>query len=160
VIEEWRRLRDFGLRIHSERECIAQDMQKLQKKFELACENHDKASRYLQQLTQIRAQTHAQLEIWELEDQLRIHQKKRHLYLHAAKRIFGILRMNELFELMLREMADHIQHALHSSLDILRDLAEGRQPERHLESEFARACGQMHSYRKLYEQVPPRPGLE
>ncbi len=141
------------MRVDQERQCIAQDLQKLKQKFEMACENHSKATRYLQQLAEIRTKAQSPAEIWELEDLLQVHRGKRHLYLEASKRIYGILRLNELFQLMLSEMADHIHHALHASLDILRALADGRSPERHLETEFAQACGRLHSYRKLYEQV-------
>lgn len=153
MIEEWRRLIDFGMRVHAERQCIAKDLERLKQKYVLASDNHQKATYYCKLLAEYRDEATCPAEIWELEDQLRINGQKRNLYLRTTTRIYGILRMNEIFELMLSEMADHIQHALHASLDIMRAMAEGRPPERHLENEFAQACGRLHSYRKLYEQV-------
>lgn len=160
MVEEWLRLRDFGLRIHQERVAISEDIQRLSQKFEQACTNHQKASDYLRQLEQLRSQTNTWQEQWELEDLFRTHDARRHLYLQAAKRIYAILGLNHLFQLMLGEMTEHIHHALHSSLDMARALAAGQSPDRQSQQEFAQACGRLQSYQKLYEQVKSRPGLE
>ena len=149
MVEQWVRLRDFGLRLHQERQVIADDVRRLSQKFEMACDNHAKASDYLRQLRELRGDQ----EDWELDDLCRVHEGKRRLYLQAARRIYAILRLNELFQMMLAEMAEDIHHALHASLDLLRAQVAGQPADRFAQNEFAGACGRLQSYLKLYEQV-------
>lgn len=140
---------------------MAQDVVRLSQKFEKACLNHQKAALHLQQLRQLRGEPRPVQELWELDDLMRIHEGKRRVYQRASQGIYAILGLNRLMQLMLAEMAEQIHHALHSSLDILRDLAAGRELNRYTQREFAQACGRLRSYRTLYDQQGgPRPGLE
>lgn len=166
MLEERRRLRDYGLALHAERENVARDLVRLGRKFELASENHANAHDYVNQLEQARLRlaydlpVHEGLQFRRLEverSEVRLllfeHSRKRDLYRRDTLRIYTILRLNENFLRLLEELAVQVRATLLSSLDLLRCFARGEEPAGYLWSEFRQACGRLAHPYQLYQQL-------
>lgn len=166
MVEEWRRLRDFGLALHRERQNVARDLERLGAKFHSASENFAKATKYLQDLATIRQsleldrdacegarQRALELKLWEIDDLALTHGRKRSLYLRATLRIYGVLRMNESFQELLNELAVHVQSTLRAGLDVIRCLSRGHQVDRHLWAEFQQAANRLAHPHKIYQEL-------
>ena len=168
----WRRLHDFGLRLGQECQNILIDIHKLSKKFEQACLNHEKAAEYTTQLDALRQsvvaqiqqadcdglrQRQLQVELWELEELIQVHQGKRRLYLQASIRIFRILRKNEDFWELLREMQGHVRDALESAINVLefhaRPQANSSSPPAFVMAEFHKATNRLGHPHKVYQEI-------
>ena len=166
MVEEWQRLLDFGLRLHAERTHVIQDLGQLAKKFELASTNHAKAYEYVKQLEQIQAQTsqtlqnqdglqlrESEIKLAEVERLIHEHRLKRKLFENATVRIYGILRLNEIFLEFLEELAQNTRATLISSLDLLRYYARGEEPPKYLLGEYRQACGRLCHPLRIYQQL-------
>lgn len=166
MIEEWRRLRDYGLALHQERQNVARDLELLGRKFHSASDNFAKANQYLQQLEAVRQSVQQELaahegaklrelevELWSMDELALVHGGKRRLYLGATLRIYSIIRMNESFLELLDDLAFQVQRTLLSSLDLLRCFARGDQPDRHLWAEFQQAANRLAHPYKVYQEL-------
>jgi len=165
-MEEWRRLRDFGLKLHQERQNVARDMQQLGERFRSASDNFAKANRYLQELEAARQsfqlelaacdgaqQRELELKLWTIEELAFVHGGKRWLFLNATLRIHRVLRMNEAFLDLLNDLAVQVQRTLQASLDLLRCFARGDQPDRCLWAEFQQAANRLAHPYKVYQEL-------
>ena len=170
IFGEWRRLHDFGRRLRQECQNIRTDIHKLSKKFEQACLNQEKAAEYTTQLDALRQSVVAQIqqeaglrqrqlevELWELEELIQVHQGKRRIYLQASVRIFRILRMNDDFWELLFEMQGHVRDALESSLNLLEFYAgpqgNSSSPPVFMMAEFHKATNRLGHPYKVYQEI-------
>ncbi|MBS2039664.1 hypothetical protein JST97_32060 [bacterium] len=169
LIEEWRRLRDFGLKVHEERNHLARDTRRLHERLERAHRNYAKATNYLALLEEFRcrkleemsrlegpALRQAEVLMEETRLALQLHSLRRDLFSLLSGRIAGILCLNQVWSQMLADLSEHVREALQASLDIMRCYARKENPPSYLMGEWRRALGKLQHPARIYQELQTR----
>lgn len=159
VVQEWRRLKDLGLRLHQERHAIAVDSGRLHQRFQRAADNFEKATVFLEQLDtecqKIRG-LGSTFELERLTGLVRQHRLKRELFFQATLALYRTLRRNDAYLELVKQLAQQVEAGLQASLDQLRHLARGEKPPAFLTAEFRAAMGRLAHPAQVYREIEDR----